>query len=114
MDTDNANFSATVNNLKKKFSANFVPLVIPIGKAANFSGVLNLVTNETLIHGGEKESTGDLSNELTNQRQDYYQGLLESLADTDDALMEKFFAEESFSKNEACEWVIEEPSLLIC
>lgn len=76
LDRDHTNFDETVKLLQDTYGRHCVPMVIPIGEGAGLSGVVNIVT-------GDEGS-------LPPQASAYKDALVEAVAETDDALMEKF------------------------
>lgn len=95
MDRAGADFYKAVKEIKEKLGAKPVPLQIPIGAEENFKGVVDLVTNEAIIWNEEDKGKtykiipvpADLQDDVNEWRQN----LIESVAEYDDALLEKFF-----------------------
>ncbi len=103
MDRTGANFFKVYEQIKERLQANAVPIQIPIGSEAGFKGLVDLVTMKAMIYkddlGKEIEET-DIPDELQAQAQEYRAKLIESIAETDEALLEKFMMEEEFSEAE--------------
>jgi elongation factor G len=95
MDRAGADFYKAVKEIKEKLGAKPVPLQIPIGAEESFKGVVDLVTNEAIIWNEEDKGKtykvipvpADLQDDVNEWRQN----LIESVAEYDDALLEKFF-----------------------
>lgn len=95
MDRAGADFYKAVKEIKEKLGAKPVPLQVPIGAEENFKGVVDLVTNEAIIWNEEDKGKtykvipvpADLQDDVNEWRQN----LIESVAEYDDALLEKFF-----------------------
>ena len=99
MDRSGADFFEVVRQMKDVLGANPVPIVIPIGAEENFKGVVDLIKmhgivwhDETL--GAEFEFI-DIPAELKDEAEEWRNKMLESVAEYDDALMEKFFDDPS-------------------
>ncbi|HEY9592853.1 MAG TPA: GTP-binding protein, partial [Spirochaetia bacterium] len=96
MEKERADFDTCVADLADKFKASFVPVVIPIGAGPGFSGVVDLVDQKAWIDGKETAIPDAEKARVEAARQK----LVESAAEGDDALIEKFFAEGSLSPDE--------------
>ncbi|MFN8922875.1 MAG: elongation factor G, partial [Sphingobacteriia bacterium] len=99
MDRMGADFFNVVNQVKERLGANPVPLQVPIGAEEHFKGVVDLITNKAIVWNESDygmtfehiEIPADLKEEVATWRQH----LIESVAEFDDALMEKFFEDEN-------------------
>ena len=100
MDKEHADFANVVADLQQKLGANFVPVVVPIGAGAGFSGVVDLISSKALTHADGKESPGAVPDAAADAVEEYRQGLIEGAAEGDDALMEKYLEEETLSEEE--------------
>ena len=103
MDRTGANFFKVHEQIRERLQANAVPIQIPIGNEADFSGIVDLVRMKAIVYkddlGKEVEET-EIPQELQAQAQEYRAKLIESIAETDEALLEKFLMEEEFSEAE--------------
>ena len=103
MDNLGADFYRVVDSIREQLKANAVPLQLPIGKEENFKGVIDLVEMNAVIYldeKGEKMETIEIPDDMKDLAQEYREKLIESVAETDDELMEKFFAGETFTTKE--------------
>ena len=104
MDRVGANFYNVMDQMKKQLGANPVPMVIPIGAADTFDGIIDLVTMKALYFDmkslGKTVIEKDIPAEYMEKAQEYRQKMVESAAEQDDALMEKFFAGEELTTEE--------------
>ncbi|MBQ9790843.1 MAG: elongation factor G [Clostridia bacterium] len=103
MDKLGAYFYRVVASIKEQLKANAVPLQLPIGKEDDFKGVIDLVEMNAVIYlddKGEKIEVIDIPDDMKDLAQEYREKMIESIAETDDALMEKFFAGEEFTIEE--------------
>lgn len=99
MDRDNANFENALGALRARFPAyRFVPVLLPVGAQAEFSGVIDLLSMEA--HTGTGKDTTDVPADLQEAAEDARLQLMEAVAESDDALLEKYFEAETLSEAE--------------
>jgi elongation factor G len=99
MDRENANFNNALNGLRERFPKyRFVPVTLPIGSQADFAGVVDLITNKAYLGAGKDASDipGDMADDVEMARME----LIEAAAESDNALMEKYFETETLSEDE--------------
>ncbi len=95
MDRAGANFFSVVNQIKERLGGNPVPLQVPIGSEETFKGVVDLINNKAIIW--DEESKGMTFTEVPipddiKEDVELWRGkLVESVAEYDDKLLEKFF-----------------------
>ncbi len=106
MDRQGADFFNVHNEIKEKLGANPVPLQIPIGAEQNFEGVIDLIEMKA-IRWFEDETMGtnysleEIPEEYKEQAEEWRVNLLESVAEVDDALLERYFEDaDSITKEE--------------
>ncbi len=96
MEKERADFDKAVADLKEKFKASFVPVTIPIGAAAGFKGVIDLVEGRAYLDAGPVA--------VPDSEKDAYEAaratLMEAAAEGDDKLIEKFFADGTLTSDE--------------
>ena len=104
MDRTGANFFGVEQQIKDRLKANPVPIQIPIGAEDTFKGVVDLVTMKALTwddaKGPSLPDIGEIPAELKDKAEEYRAKMIAAIAETDDALMEKFFAGEELSEDE--------------
>ena len=105
MDRNGADFFNVVKEIKTKLGANPVPLQIPIGSESNFKGVVDLITNEAIVWNeadlGMTYNVIDIPADLVETVNEWRQKLVESVAEQDETLLEKFFVDpDSITKDE--------------
>jgi elongation factor G len=96
MEKERADFGASVADLSEKFKASFVPVVIPIGAGASFTGVVDLIDQKAWV-AGKETAIPDAEKAAAEAAR---QKLVESAAEGDDTLIEKFFAEGNLAPDE--------------
>ena len=104
MDRVGANFYNVEQQIKDRLKANPVPLQIPIGAEDDFKGVVDLVNMKALVWEDETKPTTyverEIPAELLDKAKEYHDKLIEAVAETDDALMDKYFSGEQLSVDE--------------
>jgi elongation factor G len=101
MDRVGANFYNVMEQMKSQLGANPVPMVLPIGAAETFDGIIDLITMKALYFDmkslGKNVLEKDIPEDMLEKAKEYRQKLVESAAEQDDALMEKFFGGEELT-----------------
>ena len=104
MDRVGANFYNVMDQMRAQLHANPVPMVIPIGAADTFEGVIDLISMKALYYDmkslGKTVIEKEIPEEYKIKAEEYHQKMVESAAEQDDALMEKFFAGEELTTDE--------------
>ena len=105
MDRAGADFLNVVKEIKEKLNAKPVPLQIPIGAEEKFKGVVDLITKEAIIWNdddlGMSYEVVEIPDDLKDLVDEWRQKLVESVAEYDDNLLEKFFEDpDSITKEE--------------
>ncbi len=100
MDDENANYFTVVEQLRDVFGKSVVPFQAPIKENGKIIGFVNIVDME-----GKKTNNGvyeevPVPDDLAEQLAPYREMIVESVAETSDDLMEKYFAGEEFTKEE--------------
>ncbi|MDE7346605.1 MAG: elongation factor G [Muribaculaceae bacterium] len=99
MDRSGANFLEVCRQVKDVLGANPVPIQLPIGAEETFKGVIDLVTMKAIFwHDesmGAEYSIEEIPANLRDEAEQYRDKMLETLAELDDALMEKYFDDPS-------------------
>jgi elongation factor G len=95
MDRSGADFLAVVKQVKDILGGNAVPLQLPIGAEENFKGVVDLINNRGIIWNEEDKGMTfkevPIPADMEEEVKEWRQKLLESVADFDDKIMEKYF-----------------------
>ena len=104
MDRIGANFFRVEEQIRERLKANPIPIQIPIGAEDNFRGVVDLVRMKAYVWNDEKKPTDyveeEIPAEVKDKAEEYRAKLIEAVSETDDSLMEKFFAGEELSEEE--------------
>ena len=95
MDRSGANFFEAISQIKDRLGANPIPLQIPIGSEAEFRGVVDLINNKAIVWNEEDMGMTfeeiDIPEDLKDTISEWREKLIESVAEQDDTLLEKFF-----------------------
>ena len=104
MDRVGADFNMCVNDIKEKLGGNGVPIQLPIGAEDNFEGIIDLVTMKEYLFKDETMGADyevvDIRAELADEAQEAREHMIESVVETDEELMEKYFGGEEITKEE--------------
>jgi elongation factor G len=95
MDRAGADFMRCVTEVRERLGGNPIPLQIPIGAEDDFKGVVDLITMKGIIwdedNFGSTYQEIDIPADLADEAQEWRDKLIEAVAESDEALMEKFF-----------------------
>ncbi len=104
MDRVGADFNMCVSDIKEKLGGNGVPIQLPIGAEDAFEGIIDLITMKEYLFKdetmGAAYDVADVRAELLEEAQAAREHMLESVVETDDVLMEKYFGGEEISDEE--------------
>jgi len=102
MDKEHASFDRAYASIRDTLSPNVIPVEIPIGEGADFRGVLNLFTRKACIYGkgGKDDTETDIPPAEQERFDEYHRQLLETIAATDDTLLERYLEGEEITREE--------------
>ncbi|GAA1724618.1 translation elongation factor 2 (EF-2/EF-G) [Dietzia kunjamensis subsp. schimae] len=105
MDKMGADFFYTVQTIVDRLGAKPLVLQLPIGAEDEFDGVVDLVEMKALVWPGKTDigteaQVQDIPADLQEKAEEYREKLLETVAESDEALMEKYFGGEELTKDE--------------
>ena len=103
MDINDANFLNAVNSMRKRLGANAVPLQLPIGQAETFKGFVDLIKMKAYVFYddlGKDVREEEIPADMLAQCEEYRAQMIESVAETDDVLLDKFFNGEELTVEE--------------
>ncbi|MEX0683876.1 MAG: elongation factor G [Dehalococcoidia bacterium] len=98
MDRDNADFDRCVSQVQTTFGAKCIPVTLPIGSQASFSGVVDLLTMKA--YTGAKGEEGPIPDDLRGPADQAREKLIEAAAETDDTLINKYLEGEELTEEE--------------
>ncbi len=103
MDITGADFYRVVNMIRDRLGANPVPVQIPIGVEDTFVGLVDLITMKAEVYEDELGTVMDeteIPEDLRETAEEYRAKMVEAVAETDEALMEKYFEEGDLSEED--------------
>jgi elongation factor G len=103
MDRTGADFYKVYAQIRDRLRSNAVPIQIPIGSEADLRGIVDLVKMRAYIYKdelGKDIEEIDIPEEVLERANEFRVKLIESVADADDALMDKYLNGEEFTEDE--------------
>ena len=94
MDRDNADFRNTLGQIRDELTSAAMPVHVPIGAGADFSGFVDLLTMKAhTFKGGDKGAAGvaDAPDDVASEVEDLREELIEAIVSGDDDLLEAYF-----------------------
>ncbi|MBU4446131.1 elongation factor G [bacterium] len=106
LDKEHANFDKTLQGLKESFGKHVVLLQIPVNQGIDFDAIVDILANKVYRYSMdgkgttvEEEVPADLQDTVNTLREE----LIEFIAESDDALLEKYFEEGALTEEELLE-----------
>jgi elongation factor G len=106
MDKDHADFAAVYRQIRRSLSERAIPVEIPIGQGPGFRGLVNLFSEKAHLYkpGNKSErEIGAIPDEVMADYERYRRELIETVAETDDTLIERYLEGEELSREEVLE-----------
>jgi len=101
MEKEHADFEKVAKQAKESFGQKVVSIQIPIGQGPDFKGIVDLIKMRALYFDKDGKSKEEkIPPELEAKAKEYQEKLIEAVAETDDALLEKFFDKGELSGDE--------------
>ncbi|MDZ8086688.1 MAG: elongation factor G [Nostoc sp. DedQUE12b] len=103
MDRTGANFYKVHDQIRDRLRANAIAIQLPIGSENDFQGIVDLVRMRAYIYANDQGTDiqeTDIPEELQAQVEEHRTKLIEAAAETDDALMNKYFEGEELTEQE--------------
>jgi elongation factor G len=97
---ENAHFFKVLEEIQQTLKSGVVPLIIPIGQGEKMSGVINLLTKKAYRYSNGKPEETDIPAEEKDRIDELSKNLVEGLVETDEALMERYLADEEIKEEE--------------
>lgn len=102
LDRDHTDFDKVFAQLKEKYGMSVIPIQYPVGKEENFHGVINIISNRARIHDPKtfEMVEAPVPEDLVDKVAELREMIIESVAQTDEALLDKYFAGEQLTDKE--------------
>jgi elongation factor G len=101
LDKEHADFSAALESAQKTFSRAIIPFTLPIGKEKDFHGVVDVVHMKAYELGADGQAREiDIPSEGRDLVEKTRERLVELVAESDDALMEKYFEQGTLEESD--------------
>ena len=106
LDDPNSNFYNTLTDLKTVFGPTVCPVVVPVIENSQIVSYINLIEMKAYKYDAKGNAietdmpTGDISDKMDYRLDGLIQAISEAVAETDEALMDKFFEGEAFTQKE--------------
>jgi elongation factor G len=104
MDRIGADFFGTVAMMKERFNSIPLPVQIPLGREDSFRGVVDLIRRRVISWDestlGVSFTTSDIPDDISPEAEAQREKMIETLADLDDAVAEKYLAGEEISEGD--------------
>ncbi|HZG63986.1 MAG TPA: elongation factor G [Rubrobacteraceae bacterium] len=102
LDRERTDFSEVVEQLRTRFGPAVVPLNLPIGKEGDFKGVYGLLSGTAFVNGHQ---TSEVPAGMEEEVEEARVLMLETIAESDDTLLEKYLEGEELSTEEMFEGI---------
>jgi len=102
-DKEETDFEKTLGQIREHFGERVFPLFVPLNPGPGFNQVLDVIRNEVLTFAGDKSgkyTEAPATGALAERVKQLHGQLIEFTAESDDSLMEKFFAQGGLSDDE--------------
>lgn len=98
LDRIGADFEGTINQMKEKLNASPMIVQMPVGEESSFTGVIDLIRMKQIIWKdeslGAEYTESEIPSSLSDRAHEFRTRLIESVADTDDSIMDAYLSEE--------------------
>jgi len=101
LDRERSSFERTLNELVRSFGTQVAPLELPIGEEHEFRGVADLLARKAYTYdGGVRASEGEWPDDVASRADPFREKLMEAVAESDDALIEKYLEQGELDEKE--------------
>lgn len=100
IDSDKSDYDKIVEQLRERYGKKIAPFHVPWGHAENFKGFINVVDLFAREYNGKECVTVDMPTDMDSEIEPVREMLMESVAESDEELMDKYFAGEAFTVDE--------------
>ena len=101
MDQDNANYAQVVDTMKELYGNKVTPMNVPFLENDKFVGFVNVPKMQAYKYGTKSDKTPcDIPSSVSDDIETYHESLIETVAETDEEMMERYFGGEEFTEEE--------------
>ena len=100
MDDEHADFFRVLADMKAKLGGGITPLMLPFAEGGKTAGYVDALTGKAYKFSGSGASPCDVPADMADVYEEHHAALIEAIAETDEALMEKFFGDEALTPEE--------------
>jgi len=100
LDRENTNFQKAISDIAESLDIRPLVVHLPLGTESNFKGMINLVDMKAYTYADGKASDGDIPNEFKDDAETAREEFIESVAEADDELVERYLEGETLSNDE--------------
>jgi elongation factor G len=104
MDRQNADFERVYQDVKEHLTAKVIPVEVPIGSGEDFRGIINLFSEKAYLYDPGSDGDGEeteIPEEYRALEERYHAELIETIAATDDTLLEHYLEGDTITREEA-------------
>ncbi len=100
IDEENADFFKVFDQLQEMFGKSVIAFELPIMESGSFAGIVDVAAMKAKRFNGKDFTDAEIPEGMADIVQQYREGIIEAVAETNEELMEKYFSGESFSDEE--------------
>lgn len=100
IDEEHADYFKVFDQLQEKFGKNVIAYEIPIMENGVFAGIVNIPTMKAYRFKGNDMVESEIPSSMSDIIEKYREDVLEAVAESDEELLEKYFAGETFTEEE--------------
>lgn len=100
IDEENVSFRKLMEELEEAFGKKVIPFSVPIGEGESFVGVIDVIFQKGFKYTDGTPLEADLTHDQVKATERMYEEIAEVVAESDEVLMEKYFAGEKFTRED--------------
>lgn len=100
LDRERASYPRTLDDLSSKLGGSFAPLHLPIGEEHDFAGIADVLTKKAHRYESGQQGEEDLPEDLAADAERLHTQIVESVAESDDSLLERYLEGETIDSKE--------------
>ena len=100
MDKENVDFQKVLSELNSNLGEKIIPIAIPIGAGESFKGFINVIDGKAYEYDGKNKKEIQITDEQKAEAREIRETLDETIAETDEQLLDKYFSGEPFTEDE--------------